>query len=88
MLPNIIHYAIPFFVLTLIIEGIIVTKKKQVGKYTKKDTIASISMGLGNVILKFGTKLLVVPIYYYFTQFALFEIPMIWWSWILILFAD
>ncbi|UCE94848.1 MAG: sterol desaturase family protein, partial [Flavobacteriaceae bacterium] len=49
-IPNLIHYAIPFFILTLILE-IIVTSKKQMEAYTFKDAAASITMGLGNVFI-------------------------------------
>ena len=49
-LPNLIHYAIPFFILTLIIE-VIITSKKQMASYTFKDAAASITMGLGNVFI-------------------------------------
>ena len=43
-IPNIIHYAIPFFIITLVIE-IVVTSKKQMASYTFKDAAASITMG-------------------------------------------
>ncbi len=40
-IPNLIHYAIPFFVLTLIIEAIVSAKIKP-NTYETKDAITSI----------------------------------------------
>ena len=60
-LPNLIHYAIPFFALTLIIE-IIITSKKHMSSYTFKDAAASITMGLGNVFIGLVAKVMVLGI--------------------------
>jgi len=87
-MPDIIHYAIPFFIITMMIEGIVVQKKKQFGKYTLKDTVASLSMGIGSQVVKFGTVLLTVPAYMYFEQFALFDLKPVWWTWLLLLFLE
>ena len=42
-IPNLIHYAIPFFILTLVAE-VWITSRKQMKAYTFKDAAASISM--------------------------------------------
>ena len=47
-MPNLIHYAIPFFALTVIIE-VIATVRLQMKDYEYKDAGTSIAMGLGNV---------------------------------------
>jgi len=87
-IPDLIHYAIPFFVITLIIE-IIVDARARSNSYETKDAITSISMGLGNVFLGLISKLLVFAIFYYlYDNFRLFTIPFVWWAWILILFAE
>lgn len=87
-IPNLIHWAIPFFILTLIIE-IIVDAREKNNSYETKDAITSITMGLGNVFLGliskglvFGTFILI------YDNFRLFTIPFIWWAWVLILFAE
>ena len=56
-IPNLIHYAIPFFVLTVILE-ILITSKKKMQAYTFKDGAASISMGIGNVLIGLFAKAL------------------------------
>lgn len=87
-IPNLIHYAIPFFIITLILE-IIVDARARSNSYETKDTVTSISMGLGNVFLGLISKVLVFAIFYYlYSNFRIFTIPFVWWAWILILFAE
>lgn len=87
-IPNLIHYAIPFFIITLILE-IIVDARARSNSYETKDAITSISMGLGNVFLGLISKVLVFAIFYYlYSNFRLFTIPFVWWAWVLILFAE
>ena len=87
-IPNLIYYAIPFFIITLIIE-IIATNKKNRQSYTLKDASTSIIMGLGNVFLSIFSKMLVLAaLTYIYINFRFFTIPFIWWSWILIFFAE
>lgn len=87
-IPDLIHYAIPFFVITLILE-IIVDARARSNSYETKDAITSISMGLGNVFLGLISKVLVFAVFYYlYDNFRLFTIPFVWWAWILILFTE
>ncbi len=87
--PNLIHYAIPFFIVTVIIE-IILTVKIKMNEYEYKDAATSISMGLiGNVGIGLLTKGAVFGIFLIiYNTFHLFEIPFTWWAWILVLFAE
>lgn len=61
-ITNLIYYAIPFFIVTVVFEGIVLYKK-QPKTYRFKDTFASISMGIGNVLVNLLSKLLVVFIF-------------------------
>ena len=86
--PNLIHYAIPFFAATVIIE-VILTVKVKMENYQYQDAVTSIAMGLGNVAIGLFTKGMVLAFFYFiYSNYHLFEIPFIWWSWILILFAE
>lgn len=86
--PNIILYAIPFFILAMLVE-LFVTIKMQIKTYETKDAIASISMGIGNVLLGFLSKAIVLASFFYiYEQFRLYTIPITWWSFVLIFFAD
>ncbi|MDP5106064.1 hypothetical protein [uncultured Polaribacter sp.] len=46
-IPNLIHYAIPFFVLTVILE-VILTVKVKLEEYNFIDARTSILMGIGS----------------------------------------
>lgn len=86
--PNLILFAIPFFVLAMLLE-LYVTTKQNIKTYEKKDAFSSIAMGLGNVIIGFISKALVFGAFYLiYENFKLFTIPVVWWSFILIFFAD
>ena len=86
-IPNLIHYAIPFFVFTVILE-IILTVKVKLEHYEFKDAGTSILMGLGNVFIGLFTKTMVLGIFLFLYQFRFFTISFVWWSWIILLFAE
>ena len=50
--PPIILFAIPFFILAMLLE-LYITTKRNIKTYTKKDAFSSIAMGLGNVFFRF-----------------------------------
>lgn len=87
-IPNLIHYAIPFFIVTLIIE-IIVDAREKTNAYETKDAITSITMGLGNVFLGLISKAIVfATLIVIYDNFRLFSIPFVWWGWILLLIIE
>jgi sterol desaturase/sphingolipid hydroxylase (fatty acid hydroxylase superfamily) len=87
-IPNLILYAIPFFVATVIIEGIVIYKKNP-KNYNLKDTLASLSMGIGNLIVNMISKILVVLVVtLLYENFRLITTPFVWWAWLLVLIAD
>ena len=57
--PNLIHYAIPVFIATVIIE-VVLTVKVKMQEYVYKDAATSIAMGLGNVTICLISKTLVL----------------------------
>jgi sterol desaturase/sphingolipid hydroxylase (fatty acid hydroxylase superfamily) len=86
--PPIIIYAIPFFVLAMLLE-FFVTSAKNIKSYTAKDAFSSIAMGLGNVFIGFVSKLFVfAALYYVYENLRIFTIPIIWWSFIILFFLD
>ncbi len=87
-IPDLILYAIPFFLVTLIIE-IIVDVREKANAYETKDALTSISMGLGNVFLGILSKVFVFGVFILiYNHVRLFTIPFSWWAWLLILFVD
>lgn len=86
-MPNIIHFAIPGFILLMVIEAIHSAVQDE-GLYETRDTAASLSMGIGNVLIKLFTKIPVFAVYMLAYQFRFFEIPAVWWSWMLLFFIE
>ncbi|MFK5879274.1 MAG: sterol desaturase family protein [Flavobacteriaceae bacterium] len=88
-IPPLIYFAIPFFVITVIIEGLIIAKHSP-KSYKVKDAITSISTGLiGNVFIGLASKAIVLFLFtYVWEYYRIATIPFAWWSWILILFLD
>ncbi|MFT4576529.1 MAG: sterol desaturase/sphingolipid hydroxylase (fatty acid hydroxylase superfamily) [Polaribacter sp.] len=87
-LPNLIHYAIPFFAATVLIE-VLLTVKVKMEDYEYKDAATSITMGLGNVAIGLFTKTITLAFFYFiYYTFHAFEIPFTWWAFVLVLFAD
>ena len=86
--PPIILFAIPFFILAMLLE-LYITAKRNIKTYTTKDAFSSIAMGLGNVFIGFLSKIIVLAaLFYVYDNFRFFTIPFAWWSFILLLFAD
>jgi sterol desaturase/sphingolipid hydroxylase (fatty acid hydroxylase superfamily) len=77
-IPPIVTYAVPFFVLTIIIEMIWVRVAKK-GRYQVTDSFSSLAMGFGNQVVGtlFGSAILVGG-YYLVYQYRLFTLP---WTW-------
>ncbi|MDT0559423.1 sterol desaturase family protein [Ichthyenterobacterium sp. W332] len=89
--PNIILFAIPFFIISMILELYVTTRDqlKRVKGYEAKDAFASIAMGLGNVFLGFFSKVVVLwALMLVYENFRVFTIPLAWWSFVLLFFAD
>ncbi len=86
-IPDLILYAIPFFVATVILE-IILTVKVKLEDYEFKDAGTSIIMGLGNVFISIFTKIMILAIFLFLYKFRFFTIPFAWWAWLVLLFAE
>ena len=86
-IPNLIHYAIPFFVVTVVLEIILIIKIKM-DEYEFKDAGTSILMGLGNVFLGLIAKGLVLSVFVFLYQYRINTISFAWWSWLLLIFAE
>jgi len=86
--PNLIHYAIPAFVILLLAEVVLATWEKK-DWFEAKDTFSSLAMGIGNVLVGLITKGLILGLYFAVYQFRLFELSYTdWWVWVLLFFAD
>lgn len=86
--PDLIHLAIPAFVLLLGAEAVFDAIMRR-DLYERRDTFASLSMGIGNVLAGLGAKAMQFAIFSFIYQFRLFDVPATaWWAWTLLFFAD
>src|SRR5690625_7052037 len=74
---DIIHWAIPGFIILLLAE-LILSAYDQRDLYETKDTISSLTMGLGNVIIGIWGKLIVLGTFYLLYQIRIFTLG---WEW-------
>lgn len=83
----IITYAVPFFVVMIVAEALAVRLGAH-GRYDARDAAASLAMGLGNRVAGLLTVGVKLGVLYAVSQFALFDIPWAWWSFVLCFFAE
>ncbi len=87
MPPKIIVYAIPGFLLLLFAEAIAAALLRR-DLYEIKDTAASLTMGIGNVIVGLFSKTMIFGLFTLLHRYAIFNIGYAWWAWVLAFFAD
>lgn len=87
--PDIVAYAVPAFVLLIIVEMVTARLTGQ-GRYETKDTFASLSMGLGNrVVGLIGGGALVYIVFVWVYQFRVIDsMPIAWWTVLLCFVLD
>lgn len=85
--PNIIVYAIPGFLLLLLAESVADAIMRR-DLYEIRDTTASLTMGVGNVIINLFVKAVIFAFFTWLARFAVFHVPFTWWGWTLGFFAD
>jgi sterol desaturase/sphingolipid hydroxylase (fatty acid hydroxylase superfamily) len=86
-MPDLIQYAVPGFVLLVALEAAADAVMRR-DLYEIKDTAASLTMGVGNLLVNLLAKLLQFSIFSALHRFAIFHIGYQWWAWVLIFFAD
>jgi sterol desaturase/sphingolipid hydroxylase (fatty acid hydroxylase superfamily) len=96
---DLILYAIPFFVASLAVEWMTfrhtgdhdhdAAPGSELIGYDTTDTRTSLSMGLGNVVINIGWKVVLVATYAGLYELTPLRIPSdAWWAWVLLFFAD
>jgi sterol desaturase/sphingolipid hydroxylase (fatty acid hydroxylase superfamily) len=87
MAPEILYFAIPGFVVLLLLEAWY-SRREHKHLYEVRDTFSSLAMGIGNVISGFLSKLVVFGALTLVYKIRLFTLPLTWWMWVLAFFAD
>lgn len=87
-MKELIHYAIPAFVILLLTE-VIVTVVHQKDYYETKDTLGSLAMGIGSVVVGLVGKIIMFGAYAFVYEYRFFTVDLTaWWGWVLLFFAD
>lgn len=86
-MPNLIALAIPAFIVLMAIEAIADALIRR-DLYEIKDSVASITMGLGNVAVNLVAKTMQLAIFGVLYRFRIFHLGYQWWVWGLVSFAD
>jgi sterol desaturase/sphingolipid hydroxylase (fatty acid hydroxylase superfamily) len=84
---SLILYAVPVFVACILLEVLVGRAGKHV-RYQGRDTAASLTMGLGSVLISAATGSLVASCFAIAHRLAAFEIGHAWWAWVLCFFAE
>jgi sterol desaturase/sphingolipid hydroxylase (fatty acid hydroxylase superfamily) len=85
---NVVLYAIPVFILAMVIEGLWSRRRPAILGYEPRDTAASLAMGLLSVVISGFTKLLSVPLFTVLYEHRIVDLAGAWWSWLVLLFAE
>ena len=86
-IPNIVMYAVPFFVLLILLEMIVVRITKK-GRYEARDSAASLSMGFGNRVFGIAFGGFAVLAYFAVYEFRLFTFGWTWAVMVACFFAE
>lgn len=74
--PLILAYAAPLFVLSVALEWYFISRKRLKGRYASKDVVASMTMGLGNLISDLVFGFISLGFLVWLWQFRFFD-----WGW-------
>jgi sterol desaturase/sphingolipid hydroxylase (fatty acid hydroxylase superfamily) len=86
-MPDLVQLAIPGFILLLVIEAVADAWMRR-DIYETSDTAASLTMGIGNVLVGLLSKGMVFALFTWVHRFAIFPIGYQWWAWVMVFFAD
>jgi sterol desaturase/sphingolipid hydroxylase (fatty acid hydroxylase superfamily) len=86
-LPSPVDYAIPAFVILIIIE-MIVAQRRDPARYEPKDTLTSLMFGFGSTVAGLVTAGAILAMSGWLHAHRLFDIPPVWWMWPLVFVLD
>ena len=86
---NILIYAVPFFVVLIFFE-LWIDLRESAKSYEARDTISSLTMGLGNLLINTSAKVFVLGIFWFiYDNYRLFTLDFSYlWVWIFVFFAE
>ncbi|HEU4732004.1 MAG TPA: sterol desaturase family protein [Kofleriaceae bacterium] len=87
-MSKLVLFSIPVFVLAVVVEALWTRRRPATLGYEARDTAASLTMGLANVIVSAVIKLLPFPLFAVLYEHRIVDLGGAWWSWIVLLFAE
>lgn len=89
-MSNLVLYSIPAFIVLLLLELAWARRHPEVVGYARADTLASLSMGLLNVVISAGTKFLSIPAFAWLYEHRFADVVEATggWSWVILFFAE
>ena len=86
-LPDPVQYAVPAFVLLVLIE-MVIARAVDPSRYEPKDTLTSLLLGTGSTVAGALTGAFVFGLAVWVSQFRIVEIGYVWWAWPLCFVLD
>jgi sterol desaturase/sphingolipid hydroxylase (fatty acid hydroxylase superfamily) len=86
-LPNPVDFAVPGFIVLVLIE-MLIARAKDRRRYCPKDTLTSLMLGFGSTIAGALTIGVVFALATWIHQVRLFDIGFVWWAWPLCFVLD
>src|SRR5215469_5759260 len=86
-MPDLIQLAIRACIVLMVMEAIFDALMRR-DRYKANDTAASLTMGMGTVLVGLVSKATVFALFTWAHQFAKFRIGLQWWAWIVAFLAD
>lgn len=86
-MPDLVKYAIPGFVILMMIE-IYLSHRMHLDNYETKDASSSLLMGIGSQVVGLFTKGIYFAIFYFLYQFRIFDLGFEVWVWVLAFFVE
>jgi sterol desaturase/sphingolipid hydroxylase (fatty acid hydroxylase superfamily) len=89
-MSNLVLYSIPAFVALILLEVAWAKRHREFKGYETKDTFASLSMGLLNVLINAGAKLVTFPFFIYLYEHRVVDLVELMgpWSWAALLVLE
>ena len=89
-MSNLVLYSIPAFLVLIALEVLWTRRHPELPGYERSDTVASMSLGIANVVFSAGAKFLSIPFFALIYEYRLLDLgqPAMWWSWLVLLVAE
>jgi sterol desaturase/sphingolipid hydroxylase (fatty acid hydroxylase superfamily) len=85
---NLVLYSIPLFILAMILEGTWTRRRATTLGYEKRDTAASLTMGLLSVLVAGFAKLYALSLFAVLYEHRVADLGTAWWAWLVLLLAE